>query len=225
MPTNKYNGTVPDNKRDRAGGKEKKRKKELAKQDKSDAAIQTSDSSESILKLIPDKGYEVVQKSRPVKIDPTPPKKSVSYEDRDVEKPEKDVFWKTGDSSSDDCSSSEDDVLRYRTESECEIQERMFPLMEKYGAAYIAQKIMVIGRKWEEELELMRQKKAARNWSDRSTNQCPRKGILKNFRIEPTTVIEVTPVKCLHCQRKNNMPGCKSESSRPCIKQQRQFRR
>lgn len=247
---NKCKGIVPDSQRDRAGGKSKenkKRKNECAKQIKTDSGVQTSDSCESI--VFPDKCCEVVHECRSVKRNSTPPKKNVSYENRvrlcsyqapehieyecieDTEQPENDFIWKSEDSAS-DCSSFEDDSLRCRTESEFEIQERMLPLMEKYGAAYIARKILVIGKMLEKECEVMKRKRASRTTS-RPINQYPCKtnieckSILKKARMDPTPFEGNSPLKCSYCQKKNNVNlECKSSGpSRPCMNQQRQHRR
>lgn len=244
-PTNiqkkKCRGTVPDDQRDRAGGKAKdkdknKQKCEFLKPIKSDAGVQTMDSCESI-KSEEQQGCEqqAVLECMPVKKE-VPPKKTVSYEDKvrcctypapELKEDEREASWEREDFNYDGSSSEEDDVPRYRTESECEIEDRMLPLMKKYGVSYISRKILIIGKKIENENALLKQKKSSKQVRRESVGSMEFKGILKKSRMEPTPFEITSPVKCPHC-KKNNIINleCKSGPGRPCSHQlQRQFRR
>lgn len=234
---------VPDYQRDRAGGKYKEKRKDKKttfEPVQLDVEVQTNDSCESVRSIqfcepVP------LQDCRPAKKESTP-RKSVSYEDRvrcrtyrppepiedecenEYMKSVNEIIWEKPDSDS-DCSSSEEEVLIFRTQSECEIQNQMLRLMEKYGAPYIARKVLVIGRKLQQENELLKRKSSRprRQLSDCGSNSnigC--RGILK----KTDTFLEITsPVKCPHCKNKKINVERKSGPVRISINQQRQFRR
>lgn len=228
----KFKGIVPDDQRDRAGGKSRENgKQKPVEVDVEVQTVKTYGSCESI---------RSIQCCEPVPVQDCRPTKKVSYEGRVrcctypppepiEDECENDFFKKSVNEKPDsdtDCSSSEEEVLRFRTQSECEIQNQMVPLMEKYGAPYIARKVLVIGKKLEKENELLKQKSFRRQLCEYGSNDnigC--RGILKKSRSD--TPCEITsPVKCPHCKKKNIInEEHKSGQGRMCNNQQRQFRR
>lgn len=78
-------------------------------------------------------------------------------------------------------------VIRYRTKSELDIENHMKSLMDKYGANYLAKKILLIGKKLEAENELKARKKEAYKCASKVSRDCiqescislERKSILK----------------------------------------------
>lgn len=211
-------GTVPDNER-QVGGKSKKKVEiqEPLPIIKSDAAAQTDNSSESLWSaMYNDQLAEPFSECRPViccpkrsetqeklhiycpRPEPREKKSRANYRNQEAE-----VHWIKSSDSEDSCSDNENqDVIRFRTESEAEIEKKMRPLMEKYGASYLAKKIMILGRKIEEECELKNRKIRNRSYPGYNIEACASeislecKGILKKCKTDVKS-----PVKCPHCKK------------------------